>query len=562
MRPYFTSIFFTLGGTAVALAAIDQPVKLDTGLVSGAPGKNADVRVFKGIPYAAPPVGDLRWKPPQAAAKWDGVRAGDQFGNSCMQGGGGRGRGAGGGARGGAPKGGPAPDAKGPAPAAAPGNAAAPGGGAARGAGRGPAGPPNSEDCLFLNVWTAAKSASERRPVMVWLHPGGYTSGSGSAAGTDGENLALKGAVLVTINYRLGIFGFFAHPELTAESPHHASGNYAFMDQQAALAWVQKNIAGFGGDPKRVLVFGDSAGSTSIGNLVASPLSKGLFQRALGESGAWLGLGIAAVPKLAAAEQAGVRTAEGLGVKSLAELRAKPAAEVLAAGGRTGPVIDGWFLPDDPANIYAQGKQNDVPLLLGSNKDEGTFFNSPTTVAMFTQTLKTRYTDLADSFFKIYPAGSDEEATKSSFATFRDQLGFVMRNWAASQTKTGKSKAYVYYFTHEPPIAGGNPPPSDVVTVRQQGATHGAEAAYVFENLAGGRPWTDFDHMLSDTISSYWVNFAADGNPNGKGLPTWPNFNEKENQRLVLGDKIEPGQDLTKEQIALYQQYYDRVRQR
>ncbi len=547
MRPYLTTILLTFACSAAALAAIDQPVKLDSGMLSGASGKNADVRVFKGIPYAAPPVGDLRWKPPQPAAKWDGVRAADQFGNSCMQGGAGGGRGRGGAPKGGATKGG------------------APKGGAPKGdappAARGPAGPPNNEDCLYLNVWTAAKSASERRPVMVWLHPGGYTSGSGSAPGTDGENLAMKGAVLVTINYRLGIFGFFSHPELTAESPHHASGNYAFLDQQAALAWVQRNIAAFGGDPRRVLVFGDSAGSTSIGNLVASPLSKGLFQRALGESGAWLGLGIAAVPKLADAEKGGAQTAQRLGANTLADLRAKPAAEVLAAGGRSGPVIDGWFLPDDPANIYAQGKQNDVPLLLGSNKDEATFFQGPTTAAMFTQQSKMRYGDLADMFFKLYPAASDEEATRSSFAAFRDQLGFVMRNWAASQVKTGKSKAYVYYFTHEPPIAGGNPPPSDVVTVRQQGATHGAEAAYVFENLGAGRPWTDEDRKLSDTISSYWVNFAANGDPNGKGLPAWPNFDSKKNLRLVIGDKIEPGQDLSADQIALLQQYYDRVRQ-
>jgi para-nitrobenzyl esterase len=540
MRPYLTALILTLGGAAVALAAIDQPVKLDTGLVSGAPGKNAEVRVFKGIPFAAPPVGDLRWKPPQPAAKWEGVRAGDQFGNSCMQGGAGGGRG--GAAKGGAPKG-PAPDAaKGPTP------------------GRGPAGPPNSEDCLFLNIWTAAKSASDKRPVMVWLHPGGYTSGSGASPATDGENLAMKGAVLVTINYRLGIFGFFSHPELTAESPHHASGNYALMDQAAALQWVQKNIAGFGGDPKKVLVFGDSAGSSSIGNLVASPLTKGTFQRALGESGAWMGLSVTGMTKLAAAEKNGLDAAERLGAKSLAELRAKPAAEVLGAG-RGGPAIDGWFLPDDPANIYAQGKQNDVPLLLGSNKDEGTFFNCPTTAAMFTNQNKMRFGDLADAFFKIYPAGSDEEATLSSCAVSRDQLGFVMRTWAAAQTKTGKSKAYVYFFTHEPPIAGGNPPPSPVVVATQQGATHGAEAAYVFEN-PGMRPWTDLDRQLSDTISSYWVNFAANGDPNGKGLPVWPAFDEKKNLRMVLGDKIEPGPALTKEQLALYQAQYDRIRQR
>jgi para-nitrobenzyl esterase len=524
---HFLTIPLTLASAVVTLAAIDQPVKLDTGMLSGVPGKNAEVRVFKGIPYAAPPVGDLRWRPPQPALKWEGVRSGTEFGNSCMQGGG-AGRG---GAKGGAPKG----------PEAAP---------------RGLA---NSEDCLFLNVWTASKSASDRRPVMVWLHPGGYTSGSGAAPGTDGENLAMKGAVLVTINYRLGILGFFSHPELTQESPQHASGNYAFLDQIAALKWVQNNITAFGGDPNRVLVFGDSAGSSSIGNLVASPLSKGLFQRALGESGAWMGLSVAPMAKLEAAEQAGVRTATQLGANSLAELRAKAAAELLTGRGG-GPVIDGWFLPEDPAAIYAQGKQNDVPLLLGSNKDEATFFQGPTTADMFTKTVNTRFGDLAEAFFKLYPAGSDEQATISSFATFRDQLGFVMRNWAVAQSKTGKSKAYLYFFTHEPPIAGGNPPPSPVVTARQQGATHGAEAAYVFENLLGARPWADQDRQLSDTISSYWVNFAANGDPNGKGLPVWPAFDEKKNMRMVLGDKVEPGPGLTAEQLAVYQALYDRVR--
>jgi para-nitrobenzyl esterase len=275
-----------------------------------------------------------------------------------------------------------------------------------------------------------------------------------------------------------------------------------------------------------------------------------------------MGLSVAGMTKLAAAEQNGVRAAEGLGAKSLAELRAKPAAEVL--GGRGGgPVIDGWFLPDDPANIYAQGKQNDVPLLLGSNKDEGTFFNcSPSTAMRFTDTNKMRFGDLADEFFKVYPGGSDEEATVSSCALSRDQLGFVMRNWAVAQAKTGKSKAFVYFFTHEPPIAGGNPPPSPVVTIAQQGATHGAEAAYVFENLQGNRPWTDADHKLADTLSSYWVNFAANGDPDGKGLPVWPAFDEKKNQRMVLGDKVEPGPALTKEQIALFQAQYDKIRQR
>src|SRR5579871_1123616 len=197
-------------------AAISDPVRLDSGQISGTVGSNTEVRVFKGIPYGAPPVGDLRWRPPKAVAHWEGLRKADEFGPMCMQ---------------------------------------------ATG-GRGPAGN-MSEDCLYLNVWTAAKSAGDRRPVMVWLHPGGYTSGSGSSPAYNGEALAQKGVVLVTINYRLGIFGFFSHPELTKESEHHASGNYAFMDQVAALEWVQKNIAAFGGDPRRVTVFGDSAGAAS-----------------------------------------------------------------------------------------------------------------------------------------------------------------------------------------------------------------------------------------------------------------------------------------------------------
>jgi Carboxylesterase family len=251
-------------------------------MVSGIVGTNPDVRVFRGIPFAAPPTGNLRWRAPQPVAHWDSVRKGDEFGPICMQ-----------------------------AP------------------GRGGASPKMSEDCLYLNVWTAAKAATERRPVLFWIHPGGYTSGSGSSPGTDGEALAKKGVVVVTINYRLGVLGFFAHPELTMESDRRASGNYALMDQTAALEWVQKNIAGFGGDPRRVTVDGDSAGAASIGNLMGSPRTKGLFQRAIAESGAWIGLSVNHTMTLAEAEQAGVKTAETLGAPSLANLRAKPAADVL-----------------------------------------------------------------------------------------------------------------------------------------------------------------------------------------------------------------------------------------
>jgi para-nitrobenzyl esterase len=403
---------------AAVLAATNDTVRLDTGIISGVTGNSPDVRVFKGIPFAAPPVGDLRFRAPQPPAKWEGTRKADQFGPMCMQGGAGGGRGG-----------------KGPAK------------GPAKGSARPAA---MSEDCLYLNVWTAAESPYAKRPVMVWLHPGGYTSGSGAAPGTDGEALARKGVVLVTINYRLGIFGFFSHPELTRESDRRGAANQAFLDQTAALQWVQKNIAAFGGDPRRVTVFGDSAGASSIGNLVASPLTKGTYQRVIAESGAWSGLSIGAERKLADAEQAGVRTAEGMGAKSLADLRAKPAAEVLAGGRGGGPVVDGYFLPDEPANIFAQGKQNDVPILVGSNKDEGTFFSQPITAAAWMQRAKQRYGDMADQFLKLYPAGSDPEANASELAAFRDELGWVQRNWARLQSKTGKSKAYLYYFTHEP----------------------------------------------------------------------------------------------------------------
>ncbi len=525
-----------IASATVVSAAINDPVRLDSGLISGITGNAPEVRVYKGIPYAAPPVGDLRFRAPQPVAKWNETRKADQFGPMCMQGGAGGGRG---GAKGGA---------KGKDQAAPP----AP----ARG------GQAMSEDCLYLNVWTAASSPNDKRPVMLWLHPGGYTSGSGAAPGTDGEALAKKGVVLVTINYRLGIFGFFSHPDLTRESDRRGAANQAFLDQAAALQWVQRNIAAFGGDPKRVTVFGDSAGASSIGNLVASPLTKGTFQRAIAESGSWSGLSIGAERNLSDAEQAGVRVAESLGAKSLAELRAKPAAEVLAAGRGGGPVVDGWFLPDDPANIFSQGKQNDVPILVGSNKDEGTFFSQPTTAAAWIQRAKQRYGDMADQFLKLYPAGSDAEANASELAAFRDELGWVQRNWARLQSKTGKSKAYLYYFTHEPPEAPGTTPGPNGFPARGSGATHGAEAPYVFENLLGNRAWTDLDRKLSDIISSYWVNFATNGDPNGKGLPKWTQFEDKKNTRMILGDMVDTGPGLTPAQVEFYQAWYEKQQKR
>ncbi|HEY6343567.1 MAG TPA: carboxylesterase family protein [Bryobacteraceae bacterium] len=516
MIPEFRRIVVLAGACAgLASAAITDPVRVENGLLAGASGKDAEVRVYKGIPFAAPPVGDLRWRAPQPAAKWEGVRKAEQFGSSCTQGGGGRG------GKGGAVSG--------------------------------------SEDCLYLNIWTAAKSAADRRPVMVWIHPGGYTSGSGASPGTDGDALAKKGVVLVTINYRLGVFGFFSHPDITRESDRRAAGNFAFLDQIAALKWIQKNIAAFGGDPRRVTIFGDSAGSSSIANLMASPLAKGVFQRASGQSGAWMGLSVSPMRKLPDAEQAGVRTAESLGAKSLADLRALPAEQILRGGRGGGPVIDGYFLPDDPAAIFAQGKQNDVPLIVGSNKDEGTFFLQPATAEQFIQRSRQKFGDMADRFLKLYPAGSDAQANVSQFQAFRDELAFVMRTWAAAQAKSGKAKVYVYYFTHEPPSPEGPRAPSPTVTLAREGATHGGEAQFIFKNLLGNRPWNDLDRQVSETLSSYWVDFATTGDPNGKNLPKWPSFDEKRNDgRMILGDTAEYGASLTPERLEFYQAWYEK----
>src|SRR5215475_13806196 len=286
-----------LSGAQLASAAISDPVKTDTGLISGTAGTARDIRVFKGIPFAAPPVGPLRWQPPQPPAAWIDVRKADEFGPRCMQ--------------------------------------TIPG---ARGGGRAPV---VSEDCLYVNVWTGAKSASERRPVIVFAYGGGFTSGAGSEPRYDGEALAKKGVVFVTFDYRLGVFGFFAHPELTDEYDHQASGNYGLMDFIAALKWVQRNIANFGGDPKRVTIMGESAGAFMVASLVGSPEAKGLFQRAIAESGAWMGLGIGRMSLRGPAEESGKK------LGSLAELRMKSADEMMRIGRSTGVLIDGWVIPED-----------------------------------------------------------------------------------------------------------------------------------------------------------------------------------------------------------------------
>jgi para-nitrobenzyl esterase len=497
-------LLLLFAATASAHAALPEPVSIDTGLITGTTTTSPEVRVFKGIPFAAPPVGDLRWRAPQPAAHWDGVRAADQFGPVCMQNRG--------------------PNATGPAP---------------------------SEDCLYVNVWTGAKTATERRPVIVWTYGGGFTGGSGSEPRYDGEMLARKGVVFVTYNYRLGAFGFLAHPELTKESGHNASGDYALMDMASVLHWVQRNIAAFGGDPNKVTIDGESAGAMLVGTMVGSPEGKGLFKRAMAQSGAWMGIGIGHMTTRTRAEEAGAKFAQSLNANNLAELRAKSAAEIFKTRGAPASiVVDGWYVPEDLSATFAKGKENDVDILIGSNRDEGTFFARPGSAvpaAQFESRAKQRFGDLAANYAKLYPAGTDAEAAAAGLATTRDEMGWLMRSWAQLQEKRAKDKAYLYFFTRVPPVPEGRP---------SRGATHTAELSYMFNNLLPGTPWTDADRKLADTMSSYWVNFAATGNPNGKGLPEWPAYSWKAEQAMVLGDTVSSGTGVNPDILKFYDAYY------
>ena len=506
--------------TSAAMAAAG-PVRVEQGLLAGAQGASPDIRVYRGVPYAAPPVGDLRWKAPQPVAAWKGVRQATEFSKACWQT---------------------------PYPAAA-------------AIYQAPL-PPLSEDCLYLNIWTPAKSVNDRLPVMVWLHGGGFTRGQGSSRAYDGEILARKGAVIVTINYRLGIFGFFAHPALSAESGHHASGNYALLDQIAALDWVRKNIAAFGGDPRRVTIFGESAGSWSVNVLMASPLAKGLFHRAIGESGAFF----TPMKPLAEAEKEGeklgrllkpdAQASEGapdhLHSGVLQALRAMSAENLLKAADTetTQAIVDGYVLPQDIATIFAQGRQNDVPLIAGYNADEGTTLAPQAAnlkAMMFVGGVYQRYGTQADQFLKLYPAASDEQAVKSFYAAYRDQaFGWEMRTWARTAAKTGHQPAYLYYFSRHAPG-----PQSDRLR-----AFHALDIAYVFGTFPWPFPWEETDKKLSDAITSYWTNFAATGNPNGGTLPKWPVYSAQEDQSLEFGDQIAVRSQLNKAGLDFFDSYY------
>ncbi|MGA3135401.1 MAG: carboxylesterase family protein [Terracidiphilus sp.] len=462
-------------------AAAGTTAKVEQGVLQGT--KEDGLTVYRGIPFAAPPVGDLRWRAPQPAAKWEGVRPADKFAPQCEQG------------------------SFGP-----PGSKA----------------PAMSEDCLYLNVWTPAKSASERVPVLVWIYGGGFAGGATSIPGYSGEVLAKKGVVLVSIAYRVGTLGFLAHPELSAESPEHVSGNYGLLDMIAALQWIKKNIAAFGGDPDKVTIFGESAGGIAVSQLCASPLAKGLIQGAISESGGSFGPPRAAgtpgenMRPLAIAEKDGLAFAINAGASSLAELRKLPAEKIVSATrGMAWPNTDGWVIPGDQYTLYDNKKFNDIPVLIGYNSDEGASFSRERAPKEYIDGAHKRYGSFADSLLKAYPAG-DKSVPKTARDLARDAaFGWHTWIWARLQSERGNAKVFYYYFDQHPDFPAGS-------EHEGFGAWHGREVPYVFGHLneLQNEVPSATDRVISDAMGTYWTNFAKYGDPNGKNMPKWPAFSD------------------------------------
>ncbi len=481
---------------------------IDSGLVSGV--REGDVVVYKGIPFAAPPVGPLRWRAPQPVSHWGTVLGADTYKPQCMQ--------------------------------------------------NWPPLPtmpvePVSEDCLYLNLWTPAQAAKTKRPVMVFIYGGGFRAGSASTPLYWGNQLSHRyGVIVVNLSYRLGPLGFLVHPELTAESGHHASGNYGLLDVIAGLKWVQRNVAGFGGDPENVTVFGQSAGAWVINNLMISPLARGLFHAAIAESeggdmgpaGTKEGMAL-----LADAEQGGVAFAKTFGVRSIAQLRQIPADRIIASdfpglpdkpnSDMALPIVDGYVIPDDPYTLYAAGKQANVPLLLGYNANEGAHMFSSVSTATFIANVRQRYGEMADQILELYPVSSESEALRSQERLWvESSFGWHIWTWARLHAQTSHRNVYHYYFV------GGN-------------AGHGAELPYVFlYGFSRSSPKQERD--MAATISAYWTNFAKSGNPNGDSLPRWPPFDEQEESAMILGKASRPGNVPDRAQHTLMDAYMSRVR--
>ncbi len=501
-RSAFCTTILVISAAGLAIAQQPVPVKVAQGLLQGTIENG--VMVYRGVPYASPPVGELRWRAPRPPAHWEAVRKADKFSANPMQ---------------------VLVHELGPWTAEYQ-----------------PQGEV-SEDCLYLNIWTRAKSGDEERPVMVYIPGGAFTGGSGNCPVYDGTNLAKKGLVVVTINYRVGVFGFLALPELTNESEHHSSGDYGLLDQVAALEWIHKNISAFGGDPAQVTIVGQSAGAASVNYLTASPLAKGFFVRAIAESGTEARIGPG--ESLTSAEQNGAKFAKAMGVSSLADLRALPAMSLLDSTKDKFhflPIVDGWFLPESVDETFSAEKQNDVPTMTGWVANEGSFTGTYGKVPAeeFRKEVKQQAGALADEILKLYPASTEAEASESQKGLARDLSVVSMYVWGTKRENTAKTKIYTYLFTHQQPGA----------TRERYRAFHSSELPYVFDNLKESpRPWTAEDKKITEMMSSYWVNFISTGDPNGKGLPTWPAFKEMRDETMELGDTMGPRSIASREKL-------------
>lgn len=488
-------------------AANPLKVKIAQGKLYGKKINQGAVRAFLGIPYAAPPVGDLRWKAPQAAPKWKGEREAYTFGSHCMQV--------------------PFPDMIFPDSSM-------------------------SEDCLYLNVYTPADvKPSSKLPVMFWIHGGGYFAGAGSEPRQNGDFLPTKGVVLVTINYRLGVFGFLVTPGLIKEGDS-AAGNYGLMDMIAALRWVQQNIANFGGDPQNVTIFGESAGSFAVSTLMASPLTQGLFNKAIGESGGALGPGLGGetADEVAPVDEKWVRS---LDATSLANLRTLTAETILAASRKPGaprfaPVVDGKVLTEPIAQTYAEGKQAHIPLLAGWNRDEGSFSaEHGMTVTQWKSEAEKRFGENAARFLELYPAADDAQALRSSIDFSSDTfIAFSTWKWIEAQVKTGEAPVYRYHFEL----------PATPSKFHGPFAFHSDEIEYVFGTLdtRPGAVWRPEDRKLSEEMMDYWTNFAKTGDPNGSGLPAWPRY-DKTDEVLHLDSETQAAPDTTRARYEFLVKY-------
>jgi para-nitrobenzyl esterase len=473
-----------IAGTILTAQQQPAPLRVEGGMLQGT--VEDGLTVYRGVPFAATPLGDLRWKAPQPAAKWDGVKKASAFAPMCAQG---------------------------MRTPASPGQ-----------------GPAMSEDCLYLNVWTPARSAGERIPVLVWIYGGGFNGGSTSEPTSSGEKLAKKGVVLVSIAYRVGPLGFLAHPELSAESPNHVSGNYGLQDMIAGLRWVQKNIAAFGGDPGRVTIFGESAGGIAVSMLCASPLAKGLFHGAISQSGGSFGpprldtMPGENLKRLADAERAGEAYAKNSGAASIRELR-QLAPDKLPAGGRgmgmAWPIIDGWVIPDDQYKLYEAKRYNDTPILVGYNSDEGLSFSQAKTPDEYIASVKARFGPFADKLLQAYPVGTTGSVPKTARDLMRDAaFGWHTWSWARLQAKTGASKAFYYYFDQHPDYPADSPRAGS-------GTPHGVDVPYVFQHVNPSSPMASpSDEAISEAMATYWTNFAKRFDPNGPGVPLWPAFSD------------------------------------